>query len=73
MSGDSLKRKMMMNEFESAAFDCPFFEFGHPADAWPAFLREVGEVLKADEIDWHILTLFLGSLLASWISDVDIV
>lgn len=64
---------MMINECGSAAFDGPFFEFGHPADAGPAFLRKAGEVLKADEIDWHILALFLGSLLTSRISDVDVV
>ena len=57
----------------SAAEDGDFLGLSDPADAVPAVLTELGEVLHALEVDGNIGSLLMGSLLADGQGLVDII
>lgn len=43
---------------------------GNGTNAWPAVLVDGADVLEALKVDWDILSLLLGGLVANWIGYV---
>lgn len=48
-------------------------DLGDKANAWPAVLVHLSEVLHALQIGWQVLSLFFGGLLADGVGFVDII
>ena len=57
----------------SASLDVPFLHLSNPADARPAIFFHGGEVFQALEINGHVSSFFMGSLLADWVGFVDVI
>ena len=62
---------MMITIYRSiTAFYLPFLNICNKANAWPAVLVDGADVLEALKVDWDILSLLLGGLVANWIGYV---